>query len=640
LSSTRYYPTDLLLAVEHVERTLADRPDSDLAQPIRAAGLAGLWNTQEFTEGLDELFGGLSQYPWQFQVDSNDVMELAPVGCVVLDDRRAGNTLRGLLLGWATGNEVVIRTVRPDLWRSVIGLLRDSGFSLPPSRVGGEDTTLPADHELVQVPDLLVPEELADEALTTADTAGAEGLRVRCDSKYASGSSLAGEILRLDCRSGWVTQLSQYTYLRGTRLWAAREADAQEEGRITAKLRYVVERARRSKHYRELPSISELADLSRLPILEKETIERHSLPASHDMSTGARPSGEVLRTGATVSEPRFIVYSRIDWNNMIREAISVLYEVGVCPGDRVINTLFGGNLYGGMTTSQDEFSRMPVEAYSTGQTVRANDILMLVRSFSANVIVGMPTLLLPLLRDAKASDPGLTIEKVVYGGSPMMESDKQWLQDCLGTQSISSILAANDGAQLGYQCADLGGTLHHICDDYNLLEVVDEDGRRLPDGEAGDLIITSLQKFEGPLIRYRIGDVGRIFAHKCGCGRNGRVLEYLGRSDGLIKARSRTMLYSDLLAELAQFKVSELQVEVTTRHHKETVIVRTESPSPLDPELVRAHLAERFELLGTVQSFESSDEFFGFETECYAQGELPRNAISGKLRSVIDRRLK
>lgn len=613
MTTSRYYPTDLLLVVEHVERTLADRPESELARLLTDSGLTELWHTEELAEGLDELFGGLSQYPWQPLTDTDDVIEFTPVGTVVLDDRLPGHTLRGLLLAWATGNEVVIRTPRQDLWRALTGLLRDAGFPLPPSRVITDGEPVPGGHQ-VTVPGLPVAVNLPGEAVATA--------------------------VRVDCRSAWAGQLQQRTYLRGTKLSTARGADAaQADGRIAAKLRYLIERARRTPYYRDLPRISDCAGLRELPVLDKQALERHSLPFGRELSSTARPSGEVLRSGATSGQPRYIVYSRTDWDNMVREAIPVFYELGLRPGDRILNTLFGGSLYGGLVTSQNELSRMPVETYSAGQAVTVDDLLMLVRSFSANAILGMPTLLLPLLRDAKAREPGLRIEKVLYGGSPMMEADKTWLREHLGAQVVSSVLAANDGAQLGYQCADLGGTLHHICDDYNLLEVVDEHGLPLPDGEAGDLLVTSLQKFEGPLIRYRIGDVGRIFEHKCGCGVTGRVLEYLGRSDGLIKARSETMLYSDLLRELELFGVSQLQVEVTSQDRKETVIVRTESPEPLDPGAVRDHLAARFELLGVAQDFETSDDFFGFEVECLAQGELPRNPVSGKVRTVIDRRV-
>ncbi|MBD0742393.1 phenylacetate--CoA ligase family protein [Streptomyces sp. CBMA152] len=619
--TTPHYPTDLLLAVAHVEQTLAREPGSPAARALADAGVDFLFRTEELTEGLDELFGGVCQYPWQPLTDSNDVIAFSPLGTVVLDDAAPDTTekpLRGLLLAWAAGNDVIVRTARPNWWRTLDNLMRAPGFPLPALLTVEPGAPCPGAHHIDVPPLPPVRGQLRDAAL---------------DARR----------FRLDCTSGWAQSLSRREYLPGTALAQARATDsAWQDARIAARLRYLVERARRTSYYRglSLPQVADRSDLQHLPILEKSALERHSLPAGRELCSGDRPSGEVLRSGATSGDPRYIVFSRADWTNMVREAIPVLYALGLRPGDRVINTLFGGELYGGMVTSQNELSRMPLETYTVGGVATADHVLMLVRSFEANVVLGMPALLLPVLRNAKAACPDLRIEKVLYGGSPMMESDKQWLRDELGTRIVASVLAANDGAQLGYQCSEMSGTRHHVCDDYNLLEVVDEQGRPLPDGEFGELLVTSMQKFEGPLIRYRIGDVGRIYEHSCGCGLTGRVLDYLGRSDGLIKARSQTMLYADVVAELAPFGVSQVQIEVASHDRVESVVIRTESSRPLDPEALRAHLESTFELLGTRQEFESDEVLFRFVVECHGEGELPRHPVSGKVRTVIDRRLE
>ncbi|GAA3096697.1 phenylacetate--CoA ligase family protein [Streptosporangium carneum] len=621
----RHYPTDLLLAVEHVERLVAAEPDSEAARLLAAHDLTGLFDGTTLTEGLDELFGGLGQYPWRSLSGSDDVEEFSPVGTVLLDDDVPSRTLRGLLLGWATGNEVVIRTGRRDLWQAVTGLLRQAGFPLPDASVrgprkdgvDGDDDT--ADGLLVDVPEP----------------------RVRIDAAAGARAGRAAAVLAADCRAEWVGRLFNRDYLVGTRLAVARSRDAEQDaGRVGAKLRYLVERARRTPYYRDLPRVADRSDLTLLPVLDKAELDAHTLPVSRDMSSDAPPSGEVLRSGATTGGPRYIVYSLADWSNMVREAVPVLYGVGLEKGDRLINALFGGSLYGGLITSSCEFSQMPIECYTTGQHITVDDLLTLVRSFSVNAVVGQPALILPMLREAKARDAGLRLEKVVYGGTAMTETDKAWLREHLGVRVISSIVAANDGAQLGYQCRELDGTLHHLCDDYNLIEVVDDDGRPLADGEAGELLVTSLQKFEGPLIRYRIGDVGRITVRDCGCGVSGRVLEYLGRSDGLIKVKARTVLYNEILAALSVFQVSRLQVEITSSDGTDTVIVRTESPLDLDPEKVRHLLSGEFEALSDRHAFGDGLEVFRLVVECHGEGALPRNAVSGKIKPVIDRRLE
>ncbi|MGH3938358.1 MAG: phenylacetate--CoA ligase family protein [Pseudonocardiaceae bacterium] len=644
----RYYPTDLLLAVERIEQELTAKPGSPVARLLDLAGLsglAGLFDGAALAEGLDGLFGGLSQYPWQPLIDSNDVYEFSPIGTVVLDDRDASNTLRGLILGWATGNEVAIRTSRQPFWRDLMDILRQQGFPLPAGRTGNEREHVLGGH-LVDVPDLVTvlpqqpPQQKPGQTADTPPAGSANALRIRVDPELTGSDCGAGIALALDCRAAWVHQLFRRDYLMGTRLSAARSRDIGEEaGRLDAKLRYLVQRARRTPYYRDLPPVQGIGDLTRLPIMDKADLEAHSLPSSRDLCSDTLPTGEVLRSGGSSGDPRYVVYSRTDWHNMVREAIPLFYGLGLRKGDRLINTLFGGKMYGGMTTTVSELSRMPLECYTTGQLASVDDVLMLSASFNANAILAQPAMLLPLLRNAKARRPDLRIEKVIYGGTPMAESDKTWLRDQLGTRVISSILAANDGAQLGYQCGELGGMLHHICEDYNLIEVVDQDGNTVPEGERGDLLITSMQKFEGPLIRYRIGDCGRIFQHDCACGVSGRILEYTGRSDGQIEIISRRVIHSDVLAALEVFGVSQLQIEITSRNGKEIMIVRTESPGALDSQEVRNYLIEKLPVLGELHDFDADLDLFELVVECFPAGELTRNAVSGKIKSVIDRRL-
>ncbi|MCY0946622.1 phenylacetate--CoA ligase family protein [Streptomyces antarcticus] len=602
----RHYPTDLLLAVEHVERSLASGQLAQLEERLRQASVADplrRFDSGQLFEGLDRLLGGVCQYPWQPLTDTNDVLESRPVGTVVLDDRQAEATLRGLLLAWALGNRVTVRSARPELWHEVMEVLREAGVPLPAGKVTGPGTDAPVDP--LEVPALPADADLA-----------------------------------VDCQAAWAHRLVNRRHLPGVSLAHVRSQDTDRRaGRLAARIRYLAARARRTPYYRELPDVTEDADITRLPVLEKSALEAHSLPASRDLSSGDPATGEVLRSGATSGEPRYIVYSRSDWENMVREAVPMLYALGVEPGDRIVNTLFGGGMYGGLTTTFSELSRMPVESYSTAQFVTVEDLLMLTERFDANVLLGMPALILPLLRDAKKRRPGLRIEKVIYGGTPMTETDKTWLRQELGARVVSSILAANDGAQLGYQCGFLGKTVHHVNDDYNLIEVVDETGRPVADGTAGELLITGLQKFEGPLIRYRIGDMGRTFEHHCACGVSGRVLEYLGRSDGLVRFKGETVLYGEVFDALAAFRVSQLQIEVSTEGSREILTVRTEAPCPPDAGAVRELLVKEFPVMGGYQDFDSALDAYELRIECLAEGGLPRNSVSGKVKNVIDRRL-
>jgi phenylacetate-coenzyme A ligase PaaK-like adenylate-forming protein len=462
-------------------------------------------------------------------------------------------------------------------------------------------------------------------------------VRIRVDPRTpADAGALTRAALVNDGRAGWVQRLFSREYLMGTSLSAARAED-DDVSRLDAKLRYLVQHARRVPYYRDLPAVQGISELNRLPILDKADLEAHSLPRSRDMTSAAAPSGELLRSGASSGSPRYVMYSGTDWANMVREAVPLFYALGLGPGDRLINAMFCGPLYGSLTTTISEFSRMPVECYTTGQFLTDDYLVMLADQFGANAILGQPPLIMPVLRGAKSRRPGLRMEKVLYGGTPMAEPDKRWLREQLGTRVISSVLAANDGAQLGYQCDSMSGTLHHVCDDYNLIEVVDEAGDPVPDGTCGELLITTMQKFEGPLIRYRIGDQGRVFRYDCDCGVSGRALEYLGRSDGVVKVGGYSLAHRDILAALADLRVSQVQLEVGFCDQTQTVVIRTESPAELEPAVVLDQLRLVLGLWGGGRLIR--DDSLRITVECLGEGQLARNAVSGKIKPIIDRRL-
>ncbi|WP_267371482.1 MULTISPECIES: hypothetical protein [unclassified Pantoea] len=108
------------------------------------------------------------------------------------------------------------------------------------------------------------------------------------------------------------------------------------------------------------------------------------------MGSHALASGEVLVSGASGGKARFIPYSHDDWQNMIQQGVQTLYDVGLVAGDRVINTLYGGHMYGGMLTSSQELALMPIQSYTAGQGIKPEELVELRRTFKINAIIGIP----------------------------------------------------------------------------------------------------------------------------------------------------------------------------------------------------------------------------------------------------------
>ncbi|WP_318199594.1 phenylacetate--CoA ligase family protein [Streptomyces sp. SCL15-4] len=498
MNRPRHYPTDLLITVAEAQAALVREQGTGLAALLRDAPFAfprELFDADELAAGLDELCGGLAQYPWQPVADSNDVYELSPVGTIVVDDTRPDAVPRALLLGWALGNDVVVRTERRAFWRELTGLLRAIGPLLPDARIVPSGT--PAAGVLVDVPE---PTPLPP------------------DAHAASGNT---SVWREDGRADWVRSLRRRTYLRGIPLARARgREDAAATERLDAKLRYLAHHARRSAPYRALPPLRGIADLPRL-------------------DTSTPPASEAPYRAAPAAAPRRPVHPCTDEAALAREAIPMLHAMGLREGDRLINTVPGGDPNGALAAALTECVRTPAEYRTRARPVAAGPLAALVRGIGATALLGTPALLMPLLRAAHVHDPGLRLEKVLFLGTCADPADEAWLRTHLGAPAVSGVLTAADGTLLGYRCTEMSGPLYHVNDDLSHLEAVDQAGVPVPDGRPGHLLVTGMQTFERPRIRHRVGGRGRVFRHACGCGVTGRVLEYHGRADGMIRAGGR-----------------------------------------------------------------------------------------------------
>ena len=93
------------------------------------------------------------------------------------------------------------------------------------------------------------------------------------------------------------------------------------------------------------------------------------------------------------------------------------------------------------------------------------------------------------------------------------------------------------GPGIGVSCG--ADTPMHYFDDFIYLEIIDpKTGEVLPDGEIGEIVITTLKKQGAPLIRYRTHDLSRIVPGECKCGyRFPRIDRIIGRSDDMVKVK-------------------------------------------------------------------------------------------------------
>lgn len=172
----------------------------------------------------------------------------------------------------------------------------------------------------------------------------------------------------------------------------------------------------------------------------------------------------------------------------------------------------------------------------------------------------------------------------------------------------------------------------HYWNDFLFFEVVDpETGKAIPEGETGELVITTLRKQAAPLIRYRTHDLTRFIPHKCSCGSEypmiGRIL---GRTDDMIKVKGVNIYPGQIENTLTNVKgvSSEYQVIIEHFEGKDRMTLRVEAPDESSFDDIALRVEDTFKKLIGIKII----------CECVAMGSLPRSEKKSK--RVFDKRFE
>jgi phenylacetate-CoA ligase len=190
---------------------------------------------------------------------------------------------------------------------------------------------------------------------------------------------------------------------------------------------------------------------------------------------------------------------------------------------------------------------------------------MLLADFGATAICCTPTYFLHLID--RAAVLGIDFRKLplragVFGAEPWTESMRRRIEEATGIKAYDIYgLSEIIGPGVGIECACQAGL--HIFEDHFYVEIIEpETGRLLPDGEEGELVLSTLSKQAMPLIRYRTRDITALVKEPCGCGRTIRRIRRISRrADDMLIIRGINVFPSQVETVL-------LEVEGTLPHYQ------------------------------------------------------------------------
>ncbi len=297
--------------------------------------------------------------------------------------------------------------------------------------------------------------------------------------------------------------------------------------------------------------IRNLADLAALPFTLKSDLRDH-----YPFGMFARPRETLARVHAssgTTGKPTVVGYSANDiatWADLMARSFAC---AGARPGD-VVHNAYGYGLFTGGLGAHYGAERLgaTVVPMSGGNTERQ---IVLIQDFGARVLCATPSYALSIAEVAEKQGIDLRKSKLkigLFGAEPWSEAMRKELDARLGIKAVDIYgLSEIMGPGVAVECLEERDGLHGW-EDHFLFEVIDpETGKSMPEGEAGELVITTLTKEALPMIRYRTRDITRVSTERCGCGRTHvRIRRITGRNDDMLIIRGVNVYPSQVEAVL------------------------------------------------------------------------------------------
>jgi phenylacetate-CoA ligase len=308
--------------------------------------------------------------------------------------------------------------------------------------------------------------------------------------------------------------------------------------------------ARLDAAFVEPEEIRRLDDVRHLPFTLKA-----DLRDNYPFGLFARPRSALARLHAssgTTGKPTVVGYTDNDlrtWADLMARSFAC---AGARPGDLVHNAYGYGLFTGGLGAHYGaERLGATVVPMSGGSTERQ---IALITDFGARVLCATPSYALAIAEVAEHLGIDLrqsSLDIGLFGAEPWSEAMREEIELRLGLTAVDIYgLSEIMGPGVACECEERAGL--HGWEDHFLFEVIDpESNAPVPDGEAGELVITTLTKEALPMLRYRTRDITRVTRAPCGCGRTHlRILRITGRSDDMLIIRGVNVYPSQVEAVL------------------------------------------------------------------------------------------
>ena len=330
-------------------------------------------------------------------------------------------------------------------------------------------------------------------------------------------------------------------------------------------------------------SVKSLDDVARIPFVQKQDL-RDAYPYGM-LAVPLKDVREIHMSSGTTGIATVGAYTEHDikiWGECFSRAVDFAH------GDEndVMQICYGYGLFtGGLGAHYGSISAgcatIPISAGNTERQIR------ILREMGPTILACTPSYAMHIADTASEMglDPArdFSLRAGIHGAEPFSDNFRRDLERKLGYRVLDIYgLTETMGPGVAIECWEQQGL--HIAEDHFYPEIINpETGEVLPDGEWGELVITTLDREASPVVRYRTRDITRIIPGECPCGRTHRRIDRIhGRTDDMLIIRGVNVFPSQIEDVMKTFPEmsSWYQIEVDTDHRSLDIVTLKAEPNP------------------------------------------------------------
>ncbi|MFA4920182.1 MAG: phenylacetate--CoA ligase [Thermodesulfovibrionales bacterium] len=378
--------------------------------------------------------------------------------------------------------------------------------------------------------------------------------------------------------------------------------------------------------------ITSLKDVPKLPFTTREDL-RENYPFG--MLAVAKEQVVRLHTSSgTTGKPKAIFFSKKDVDRAAELIARCLIMTGVKKDDVLQNMMTYGLFTGALVMhyGAEKVGVLVIPA-GPGNTKRQ---IALMQDFKTTTLHLTPSYALYLagVMNNEGLDPkDFSLRRAYMGSEPYSEETRKKIEKFFKIDVYNSYgLSEMNGPGVAFECTEKNGM--HLWEDNFIMEIIDPDtGERMPEGEKGELVLTTLYREAMPILRYRTRDIAMIIPGKCKCGRtHRRISRIIGRTDDMIIVRGVNIFPQQIERVLMGIKAVAQNYQIVLESY-DLMTVRVE----ISKELFDGKVEHLVSLQSEITEKLRAEILVKPKVELLEPGTLP--VSEGKATRVIDKRI-